>query len=81
MTKDDVDKLVKAIEERGGSITLHDPRVSQVQTWLIGLVGTGGIVALGWMASSLDSLSKAVTKTSVQIEYMEHRIQRLEDKK
>lgn len=78
---EEVEKLVKALEARGGSVTIQDPRVSQVQTWLIGLVGTGAVIAMGWMANSIDNLNRTVERNNAQLEYMDRRIARLEDRK
>lgn len=68
----------KMLESGGASVTVQDPRVSQVQTWLIGLVGTGIIIALGWLANSVDSLNRNFAALSQWKEYVDHRLNALE---
>lgn len=80
MTEAEIERIVAAIGKRGANVNIQDPRVSQVQTWLIGLVGAGAIVAMGWMANSIDSLNRTMERNNVQLEYMERRIARLEQK-
>lgn len=80
MSQADVDKIIKMLESRGGSVSIQDPRVTQVQTWLIGLIGIGIIVALGWLASSVDSLNRSFAGLSVWKEYTDQRISNLERK-
>jgi hypothetical protein len=62
----------------GASITVQDPRVNKVQTWLIGLVGTGIIIVLGWLANSVDSLNRNFAALSQWKEYVDHRLDSLE---
>lgn len=80
MSQADVDRLVKALEQRGGQVSIQDPRVSQVQTWLIGLVGLGVIMALGWLATSVDRLNRNFERITVMQDYMERRLTALERK-
>ncbi len=62
MSDERISALERAVERMvsagGASVTVQDPRVSQVQNWLLGLVGTGIIIALGWLANSVDSLNR-----------------------
>lgn len=70
MSQEDVNKLVKAIEERGGSITLHDPRVSQAQTWILTTFGAG-ILAIGaYLVNSVNELNRTMERVVVSNEYM-----------
>lgn len=80
MSQDQVEEIVRAVETRGGSVTIQDPRVSQVQTYMIGLVGLGIIGALGWLATSVDRLNRNFERVSVTLDYMERRISDLEHK-
>jgi len=70
----------KLLESGGANIQLQDPRVSQVQTWLIGCVGAGIIIALGWLANSVDSLNRNFAALSQWKEYVDHRLDSLEKK-
>jgi hypothetical protein len=53
--------LLAAFERRGASVTVSDPRVSAVQAWIFGLVGTGVVGAALWGAQSLSELNLTVT--------------------
>jgi hypothetical protein len=72
---------VAELLQGGASVTVQDPRVSQVQTWLIGLVGTGIIIALGWLANSVDSLNRNFAAMSQWKEYVDHRLDSLEQER
>jgi hypothetical protein len=81
------EERLTALEDRvanllgnGASITVQDPRVNQVQTWLIGLVGLGIIVSLGWLANSVDALNRNFAALSQWKEYVDHRLDDLERK-
>lgn len=81
LSRADIERIAMAMEERGASITVQDPRVSSVQNWLIGLVGTGALVVMGWMANSIDNLNRNMERSIAKQEFMEQRIQRLEEKR
>ena len=68
----------KMLESGGASVTVQDPRVSQVQNWLLGLVGAGIIVSLAWLASSVDSLNRNFAALTEWKAYTDHRIETLE---
>jgi hypothetical protein len=75
------DDRVTAMDRRksdGASVVMHDPRVSQVQTWIIGMVGAGIIVVLGWLANSVDNLNRNFAAFSEWRTFVEQRLQKLE---
>jgi hypothetical protein len=82
MSEERITKLEEAmgklLEAGGANIQLQDPRVSQVQNWLIGIVGAGIIVTLGWLATSVDSLNRNFAALSQWKEYVDHRLDALE---
>lgn len=78
MTEEDVNKLARILERRGGTVSIQDPRVSQFQNWLIGLIGLGIIMALGWLASSVDNLNRNFAGMAVWKEYTDQRLNNLE---
>lgn len=73
--------MAKLLESGGANVTLQDPRVSQVQNWLIGLVGAGIIMALGWMANSVDNLNRNFAAIAQWKEYVDRRLDNLEGRK
>jgi len=67
ITEEQLQRLLQSIERMRseGNVSLTDPRVSQVQTWILGLVGMGLIAAGCWVAQSIGTLSSTVS-ASVQ---------------
>ena len=80
MSEEDVNRLARILERRGGTVSIQDPRVSQIQTWMIGLVGLGIIMALGWLATSVDSLNRNFAAFSQWKQYVDIRLDHLENK-
>ena len=67
MSKHDVDRLVKALEDRGGSITLTDPRVSKATSWIIATAAMVGLGFIGWLATSVNELSIGLRENTVEL--------------
>lgn len=65
ITEDQLQRILAAMQARGANVNVTDPRVSQVQTWILGLVGMGLIAAGCWVAQSIRTLSSTVS-ASVQ---------------
>jgi hypothetical protein len=75
------DDRVTAVDRRksdGASVVVSDPRVTNFQNWLIGVVGAGIIVTLGWMANSIDNLNRNFAAFSEWRTYVERRLDKLE---
>lgn len=79
MSEEERRRILERMSSSGATVTIYDPRVSQVQNWLIGIVGVGILVALGWLATSVDKLNRNFERITVTLEYMETRIARLEN--
>ena len=77
---EDIKLIASEIAGGGASVTVADPRVSQVQTWLLGLVGLGIIASLGWLANSVDSLNRNFAAFAEWKGYADQRIERLENR-
>ena len=82
MSEDRIAALERAVEKMlesgGASVTVQDPRVSQVQNWLIGLVGAGIVITLGWLANSVDNLNRNFAAMTEWKVYTDRRIDQLE---
>lgn len=79
LTTADIERIVIAMSKAGGaSVKIQDPRVSQVQSWLIGLFGAGMVSSALWLASSVSDLKLIAARQSVQFEQMDRRITKLE---
>lgn len=68
MSQDQVDRLAEKIAARGGSITISDPRVTSVQTWLIGAVGLAVIGVGSWGIQSINELNQTMARVVTQNE-------------
>jgi len=70
LSSQDIDRIVSALASaHGANIRIQDPRVSKVQTWMLGLVGSGAILSMAWMANSIDNLNLAFARSNVQLEF------------
>ncbi len=83
LTDAQVDRIIAAMRQGGASVNVNDPRVSQVQTWILGLVGVGLISAGAWAGQSLNTLSgtlaSAVQRLDQQSTTLADHEQRLRD--
>lgn len=73
ITEEQLNRLLqdvrRMLEQRGGGgITVTDPRVSQVQTWILGLVGMGLIAAGCWVGQSINVLSTSVAAAVLRLD-------------
>lgn len=57
ITEEQLKRIEAALQRSGASVSVSDPRVSQVQTWILGLVGMGLIAAGAWVGQSISTLS------------------------
>lgn len=67
ITEDQLQRIIQALERSGASVNVSDPRVSQVQTWILGLVGMGLIGAGAWVGQSIGTLSTTVASAVATI--------------
>jgi hypothetical protein len=56
ITEEQLQRLLAAIQRSGASVNVSDPRVTSLQTWLLGLVGTGVVAGLVMVGSSVIDL-------------------------
>jgi len=61
ITEEQVLRIIAAMQRSGASVNVSDPRVSAVQAWILGLVGTGVVAAALWGGKSLQDLNTTVT--------------------
>jgi hypothetical protein len=67
ITQAQIDAIIAALQRPGGAnVNVSDPRVSQVQTWILGVVGIGLIGAGTWVGQSISELSIAVATLQAQ---------------
>lgn len=61
ITEEQLQRIIAAMQRHGANVNVSDPRVSAVQAWIMGLVGTGLVAAAAWGAKSISDLSTTVT--------------------
>lgn len=61
ITEEQLQRIIAAMQRHGASVNVSDPRVSAVQAWILGLVGTGLVAAAAWGAKSISDLSTTMT--------------------
>lgn len=70
---------VASLLKHGGNVTVSDPRVSQVQTWIIGLVGAGLVGAGLWVGSAIYELRAEVSTWTSRGELIQDHEQRIRE--
>jgi hypothetical protein len=89
MTQEELDRIIKMVESRGASITLSDPRLSQIIAWSAICLGTLFTGALTWGVKSINDLNTNVAilieqqktsreETGRRLDIVERRLEDLE---
>lgn len=60
MTQEEREKLIADLERRGARISIHDPRLTGLQNWILAAIGSLGIGVGAWLASNVAELNKSV---------------------
>lgn len=68
ITEEQLERIVRAMQRHGASVNVADPRVSAVQTWIIGLVGVGLIAAGTWVGQSINTLSATLSTAITRLD-------------
>lgn len=67
MTQEQFEALTSAMVEAigrmhgGARVSVTDPRLTALNAWILGVVGSGAVAALVWGASSLSQLNVTVS--------------------
>lgn len=69
LSQEEMDKLIAGLANTGARITMTDPRVTSVQTWILIAVGSAFITCGGWLIKSVNDLNATLAKVVVQNEY------------
>jgi hypothetical protein len=70
--------LIERLANHGAQITMADPRVTSIQTWLMATIGLSLVGGIGWGVKSINDLNQTVTRVVTQNEYRDDRIGRVE---
>lgn len=78
LSQEEMEKLIERLADRGAQITMADPRVTSIQTWLLATIGVSLVGGVGWGVKSINDLNQTVTRVVTQNEYRDDRIGRVE---
>lgn len=78
LSPEEMDRLLERLANSGARITMADPRVTSVQTWIMVTIGAVGISVAGWGVKSIQDLNQNMAAMLVRYEYDTERVKRLE---
>jgi hypothetical protein len=74
----EMDQLLERLANSGARITMADPRVTSIQTWLMASIGAALVGGIGWGVKSINDLNVTVARVVTQNENRDDRIGRVE---
>lgn len=78
LSQEEMEKLIERLANHGARITMADPRVTSIQTWLMATIGVSLVGGIGWGVKSINDLNQTVTRVVTQNEFRDDRIGRVE---
>lgn len=78
LSQEEMERLIERLANHGARISMTDPRVTSVQTWLMVTIGAVGISVAGWGVKSINDLNQNMAAMLVRYEYDTRRVERLE---
>jgi len=78
LSQEDMDRLLEKLVNHGAKITMVDPRVTGVQTWILSTIGVSVVGLAAWGIKSINDLNQTMTKVVTQNEYRDDHLQRIE---
>lgn len=78
LSQEEMEKLIERLANHGAQITMADPRVTSIQTWLMATIGVALVGGIGWGVKSINDLNQTVTRVVTQNEFRDDRIGRVE---
>lgn len=78
LSQEEMDKLLERLANSGARITMADPRVTSIQTWLLATIGVSLVGGIGWGVKSINDLNLTVTRVVTQNESRDDRMGRIE---
>lgn len=74
LSPEEMDRLLANLTDRGARITMTDPRVTSVQTWVLSSIGIAFIGLGGWLISSVNTLNETMMRVVTQNEYRDRQL-------
>ena len=78
LSQEDMDRLLEKLANNGAKITMVDPRVTSVQTWILSTIGVAIVGLAGWGIKSINDLNQTMTRVVTQNEYRDDHVKRIE---
>ena len=78
LTQEEMDRLLERLANHGARITMVDPRVTSVQTWILSTIGVSIVGLAAWGIKSINDLNQTMTRVVTQNEYRDDRINRID---
>lgn len=79
LSQEEMEKLIERLANSGARITMADPRVTSIQTWLLATIGVSLVGGIGWGVKSINDLNQTVTRVVTQNEFRDDRMGRIEN--
>lgn len=70
---------MERLANSGARISMVDPRVTSVQTWILGTIGISIVGLAGWGIKSINDLNQTMTRVVTQNEYRDADMAGLKD--
>ncbi len=74
-----MDKLLERLANTGAKITMADPRVTSVQTWILATIGMSLVGLAGWGIKSINDLNLTMTRVVTQNEARDREVDRMQE--
>lgn len=78
LSPEEMDRLLEKLANHGARITMVDPRVTSVQTWILSTIGVSIVGLAGWGIKSINDLNQTMTRVVTQNEYRDDHVKRIE---
>lgn len=78
LSPEEMDRLMERLANSGARITMQDPRVTSLQTWLLVTIGGIAIGVGGWGIKSINDLNQNMATMLVRYDYDTKRVERIE---
>jgi hypothetical protein len=78
LSQKEMEQLIERLANHGAQITMADPRVTSIQTWLLATIGAAIVGGIGWGVKSINDLNITLARVVAQNENRDDRIGRVE---
>jgi hypothetical protein len=79
LSEEEVNRIVVAVGQRGGSIAFQDPRVTRATNWLLAAIAAGLLAGFWSMLASVNQVKDQNTTLVAKMEFMQQQFRDLKD--